>query len=555
MRRRLAAVAALATCAVGGSTGTGADRTSRSQAAVRAEPGRDVAVQVLAINDFHGALEAAPDLTWDGEPAGGIEYLASHVRRERAENPRRTAVVSAGDLVGASPLLSAHFHDEPTVEAMNLLGLDFGAVGNHEFDEGSPEMLRLARGGCHPDGCLDGTGFGGADFGLLSANVRRRGTDRTLLPPFRIERFGDVKVAFVGMTLENTPGVVSPGGTDGLEFADEAETVNALVPALRRRGAQTVVALLHEGGAHTGGEDDCEGISGQVVDVVERTSDEVDLFVTGHTHEAYDCVVDGRPVTSAGSSGRLLTDIDLTIDRRTGEPRRIATDNRVVTRDVAPDRAQTRLVDRYRRLVAPLAERVLGRAEEDLTRELADENESLLGNLVADAQLAATAPADVASADVAFVNQGSLRAELPAGDVTYGEAFAAQPFGHALVSMTLTGAQIERLLEQQRFAAESSGRRMLSASAGLRYAYSLDRRAGDRVLSASIELEGREVHPAGRYRVTVNSFLAAGGDGYSVLTEGEAPQVGGTDLDALERHLTGGGGVTPPARDRVTRVG
>ena len=557
MRRNLVTLAALtAGAVVAPMPGAGGERPARSDARAPAAV-RGVQVQVLAINDFHGQLEAAPGLTWgaDDVPAGGVEYLATHVRRQRAENPRHTAVVSAGDLVGASPLLSAHFHDEPTVEAMNLLGLDLNAVGNHEFDDGWREVLRLRDGGCHPaTGCHDGDGFRGADFGLLGANVRRSGARRTLLAPYRVERYGGVRVAFVGMTLEDTPGVVSPGGADGLEFADEADTVNALIPELRRRGAETVVALLHEGGAQEGDEGACDGISGPVVDIVERTSAEVDLFVTGHTHRAYDCVIDGRPVTSAGSSGRLLTDIDLTIDRRTGEPRRIATDNLVVTRDVARDREQTRLLARYERLVAPLAERVVGEAGTSLSRAQTDEDESTLGNLLADAQLAAsTGGVETEQRRVAFVNQGAIRADLDAGPVTHGEAFAVQPFGHGLVSMTLTGAQLERLLEQQEFD-ERSGRRVLSASSGLRYEYSLAAPAGERIAPESIELHGERVDPAAGYRVTVNSFLAAGGDGFSVLREGAARLTGGTDLDALEAHLAAGGAARAPAQDRVTRV-
>ena len=372
---------------------------------------RPVEVQLLAINDLHGHLEPAPYLRIAGTPAGGVEYLATHVRRLRAAAPGETLVVSAGDLVGGSPLLSSLFHDEPTVEAMNLLGLDVNAVGNHELDEGPEELVRLARGGCHPvDGCRDGDGFAGASFAMLAANTLRAGTDQRLFAPYAIRSVGGERIAFVGVTLEGTPEVVAPGGTAGLEFRDEAATVNALVPELRRRGAEAIVVLLHEGGVQAGGVDECSGISGPVVDIVERTSREVDLFVTGHTHEVYDCVIDGRPVTSAGSYGRLVTDVDLTLDGRSGEVTRVRTDNVVVDPRVPRDARQSALVARYRTLVDPLGERVVASLPGPLDRD------ALVG-AVADAQLEATRA--TGDAQLALANPSGVRAALDAGPITY----------------------------------------------------------------------------------------------------------------------------------------
>ena len=288
--------------------------------AAAAPAGTAVEVQLLALNDFHGNLDPPSGDT------GGVEYLATHVDRLRRGNPN-TLVVSAGDLIGASPLVSALFHDEPTVEAMNRLGLDLNAVGNHEFDDGQHELRRTQWGGCHPvDGCQDGTPFLGADFRFLAANVTRR-SGRTLFAPYALRSFAGERIAVVGMTLEATPSIVSPSGIAGLTFRDEADTVNALVPRLRARGAETVIVLVHEGGVTSGGPNECPNVSGPIVDVVERTSDEVDLFVTGHTHRAYSCLIDGRPVTSAGSFGRLLTRIDLTIDGASGEPTRVRAGN------------------------------------------------------------------------------------------------------------------------------------------------------------------------------------------------------------------------------------
>ncbi len=278
-----------------------------------------VEVQILALNDFHGNLAPPSGSSGRVGPttlAGGAEYLATHVKTLEATN-RNTIVVSAGDLIGASPLLSGLFHDEPTIEAMNSIGLDLNAVGNHEFDEGATELLRMQNGGCHPvDGCLDGDGFGGADFEFLAANVVSETTGKTLFPPYSIQNFTGAKVAFIGMTLEGTPNIVSPSGVAGLDFLDEADTVNALVPELTRRGVEAIVVMIHEGGLPTSLDiNACAGVSGPIVDIVNRLDDEVDLVISGHTHQPYVCNIDGKPVTSAYSFGRVLTDIDMKVDR------------------------------------------------------------------------------------------------------------------------------------------------------------------------------------------------------------------------------------------------
>ena len=412
-----------------------------------------VKVQLLGINDFHGHLDPATTgkigratlRRRDRVPAGGAEYLATHVRMLTRRNPN-TLVVSAGDLVGASPLLSALFHDEPTIEAMNEIGLDINAVGNHEFDDGAAELLRLQRGGCHPsDGCQDGTPFGGARFRFLAANVVSRRTGRPLFRPYAIRRLGGVRIGFIGMTLEGTPDIVPPSVSQAFRFLDEAATANRYVRRLRRRGVQAIVVLLHEGGSprRPALADDCPGLSGPLEDIVRATSPEVDVFLTGHTHAAYNCVIDRRRVTSAASFGRLITRVELTIDRRRNDVVRARADNWIVGQDVmrAPDLSE--LIARYASLADPLRQRVIGRLAQSATRTADDSGERRMGNLVADAWQSAGV------AEAAFVNPGELRGGLPAGDVTYGRAFASQPFGSSLVTMTLTGAQVVELLKQQ----------------------------------------------------------------------------------------------------------
>lgn len=523
------------------------------------EPGL-VQVQVLAFNDFHGNLEppagsggritvgTLPDGNPDTVDAGGIVYLARHIADLRATQPN-TVVVSAGDLIGASPLLSALFHDEPTIEAMSLLGLDFNAVGNHEFDEGTSELLRMQYGGCHPvDGCLDGTPFAGARFDFLAANVATSADD-TLFPPYAIRTFDGVQVAFIGMTLEGTPAIVTPTGVAGLVFRDEVETVNALVPVLQAQGVRAIVVLLHEGGVQAGLYDACEGVSGAIVDIVNGVDDEVDVFVTGHTHQAYDCVIDGKRVTSAASFGRLITDIDLTLDAATGDVVEAAARNVIVTRDVEGAPAVQALIDGYDTLSAPLRDRVIGEVTALLAAGAAASGESVLGNVIADAQRAATRAPALGGADVAFMNPGGIRADIDAGEVTYGEAFTVQPFGNSLVTMTLSGAQIHALLEQQ-FVSQ----KILQVSEGFSYTWQDSAPAGEKVDPSTILLDGVAVDPAASYRVTVNSFLATGGDGFTVLAEGTDRLGGAVDVDALEAYLQANNPLAPPALSRITRI-
>jgi 5'-nucleotidase len=525
---------------------------------------RDTEVQILAINDFHGHLEPGTNNT-GGVPSGGAEHLATHVRELEATNPN-TVVVSAGDLIGASPLLSALFHDEPTIEAMNAIGLDINAVGNHEFDEGYEELLRMADGGCHPvDGCQTPRTFEGADFEFLAANVRYEGTDETVFPSYTVKSFpGGAKVAFIGMTLEGTPNIVTPAGVAGLEFDDEADTVNRLVADLQRRQIRNIVVLVHEGGSGGGGGiNGCNNASGPIVDIVQRMDAEVDAVISGHTHQAYNCIIDGIPVTSASSFGRVLTKMDLTIDRRTREITSITANNGIVTR-TTPAADITAILDWYRPYYGPLASRVIGQLEPgvtSITRSTNAAGESPLGNLIADSQLAATAPSGFGDAQVAFMNPGGIRADLvalPDGSVTYEAAFTVQPFGNSLVTMTLTGTQIERLLEQQ-FCGTISNR-ILQISEGFTYTYDASKRnqpcdTADAVPFDSIRLDDQPIVAGQTYRVTVNNFLAGGGDSFPVLTEGTDLLGGALDLDALEAHLLSfEGGVPTPSLGRITRI-
>ncbi len=538
---------------------------SASMSAAQAKPSGTVNVQILALNDFHGNL--LPPSGSSGRvgtiDAGGVEYLATHINNLRALNPN-TVVVSAGDMVGASPLISALFHDEPTIEAFNLIGLDFNAVGNHEFDEGWSELVRLQEGGCHPvDGCLDGDDFAGAEFQFLAANVTRKDNGKTIFPAYKMRSFAGAKIAFIGMTLEGTPSIVTPSGIADLNFLDEADTVNALIPELKAKGIETIVVLIHEGGVQSSPApyNGCVGISGPIVDIVNRFDDEVDVVISGHTHQPYNCTIDNKLVTSAFSFGRLVTKIDLTIDRETGEVTTMVADNRIVTRDVAKDSFLTALVNKYNALVAPIANRVIGSITGNITRTTNAAGESALGDVIADAQLYATADPANGGAVIAFMNPGGIRADLtyagsPAGEgdgnVTYGESFTVQPFGNNLVTVTMTGAQIDTLLEQQFVGCGQTSNRILQVSNGFTYSWSSSAPACNKVDPTSIKLNGVTLDPAGSYRVTMNSFLADGGDGFTTFTLGTDRLGGAVDTDALEAYFAVFSPVAPGPMNRIT---
>jgi 5'-nucleotidase len=468
-------------------------------------------------------------------------------------------VVSAGDLVGASPLVSGLFHDEPTVEAMNQIGLDFNAVGNHEFDEGFGELLRLQTGGCHPkDGCQDGTPFPGARFNFLSANVFTDAPSRkTVFPAYGVREFEGVKVAFIGMTLENTPNIVNPLGVAGLTFQDEADTVNALIPELKAQGAEAVVVVLHEGGLPTGFYNECPGISGPIVDIVNRFDDAVDLVITGHTHEAYNCVIDGKRVTSGANNGRLVTDIDLVLETKSRDVVEVSARNVIVTRETAHP-AMATFVQDYVTRAGPLQNRVIGNTTVALKAPPRGaiapgvSGESTLGNVVADAMLAATREERTHGAVLAVINSGGVRADINAGDITYGEAYTAQPFSNNLETVTLTGAQVEQMLEQQ-FRSDGTAS-ILQVSEGFSYTWSASAPLGNKVDPASIKLNGVTVDPAGSYRVVTLNFLAAGGSGFTVLSQGKDYKPGPIDLDALEDYLLARSPLPPQSLGRITVV-
>ena len=518
-----------------------------------------VTVMLAAINDFHGNLElpagGLPEIdnatrALTRTPAGGVARLATVLDRLRAQHAH-FAFVSAGDLVGASPLASGYFDDEPAIEAMNSLGLDFNGVGNHEFDRGRAELLRLQSGGCPSGGCKSGHTFGGAKFAFLAANVEVRDTGKTLFPPYAIREFGGIKVAFIGVTLKNTPAILSPKAVAGLAFHDEADTVNALVRELKRVGVEAIVVLIHQGGFQRGGPNDCTEFRGPIIDVVRRFDRAVDVVVSGHTHQAYVCRIEGRLLTSAGSYGRALTAIELTLDRATRDVVSADAVNHVVRTDVAESPLLAALALRQAQLLKKV-DRTVGRITQSIMNLQNADGESPLGQLIADAQLEATR--DV-GAEVAFMNPGGIRVPIDYtgdGGVTYSALYAVQPFGNHLVTMTLSGKEVLQLLEQQW---SVNGLRRLQISKGSGFAWNPNQPEGARIVRDSVVINGQRLQADRDYRITVNNYLADGGDNLPILHEGRERQAGALNLDALVAYFERQSPVSPGVERRVRRVG
>ena len=539
-----------------------------------------VNLQLLAINDYHGHLEASTPGTINGDPAGGSEYLSAKLNELR-QGQNNSLTVAAGDLIGGSPAFSGLFHDEPSVDSLNAMEIDFSSVGNHEFDEGVDELLRMQSGGCHPvDGCyFPDQPYAGADFLWLAANVVNDAGE-TPLPPYWVESVRGVEVGFIGMTLEATDTLVAAAGIEGWNFLDEAAVANALVPVLKAQGVSAIVVLLHEGGSQTpppGDVDACVGISGPVVAINDALDPEIDVMITGHTHLPYNCKLpdaDGNPriVTSAYSFGRVVTEVNLVLNKKTRDVDRdlsTATNHSVIQADLEADPTLTAIIEKWQPLVDAAGGTPIGTITEDITRggipTGSDRGvESAAGNLVADAQQWSTS---FNGAEIAFMNPGGVRSDLTFADsagegdgvVTFGEAFTFQPFGNTLQTFQMTGAQIISVLEEQCQPLGSSRPVLhLGVSDGFTYDLTTNIVAGDctSVTISNVALYGFELDPAGSYIVTVNSFLADGGDNFVTFAEIDPSMRldGGNDLEALVNYLSTFGPVAPPSTDRVNEL-
>lgn len=548
-------------------------------------------INILAFNDFHGNLEPpkrfieAEDPTDTNKsvriPVGGVSYFADAINKLRAQYPNN-AVVSAGDLISASPLTSSLFLDEPTIETMNEIKIDFNAVGNHEFDRGTDELRRLQNGGCQQytttKPCQINKDFAGAKFNFLAANVSLKADPkRTLFPAYKIKRYGNIPVAFIGLTLEATPTIVSAAGIKDVDFHDEAETVNSLIPELKKQGVEAIVVVVHEGVAPSTkfNAKTCAGLSGPLTGILDRLDTAVDVVVSGHTHQSYICdystLNPQKPflLTSAGQYGTAITNIKLELDGKTGD---------VIKKDAQQVPIQSEaytsgtttvnltnlyekfnktpsieaILDKYRQAVTTISARIVGTTTTVINRNAAESGETALGNLIADAQQAAALTASNQGSDFTLMNPGGVRADLQTNSnnqITFGDVFAVQPFGNSIVTLSLTGQQIRELLEQQWSAANADRPRILQPSKELSYAYKKDATAVPR--ATQIMISGQALMDSKSYRVTVNSFIADGGDNFTVLTKGTNRVGGGQDIDALEKYINQNSPVQAPETNRI----
>ena len=496
-------------------------------------------VQLLGVNDFHGNLE--PPRSLGGRTVGGAAYLDTYLDNYESANPERTIRVHAGDTVGASPLISSYFHDEPTIYATNEMEFDVGTLGNHEFDEGGQEMLRLINGGQRNDGFqfkdgVDGEpvntsdpDFSGADYPYIAANTVYKSSGETVLPPYQIVKRDGVRVGFIGVTTLETPNIVAPDAVAPFNYLDISDTVNKYARQLQNQGVETIVVLAHAGGFQTS----TTQAVGEILDETAQMSDAVDVVVAGHSHSLLNNRVGNKLVVEAFSVGTAFDAVKMKIDRKTGDVTSSSADI-VTTFDdaVQPDPRTAQLVADYKARITPIAERVVGTAQTDISRTANAAGESALGDLIADGQR------EFAGADFAFMNPGGIRADIAAGPVTYGELFSVQPFDNQVVKMQLTGDQIFRLLEQQ-FQVDANGnpRTRILLVSGLKFSYNSTNPAGQRITSVTLP-DGTPIDRSTTYSVAANSFIATGGDGFTVFKEGTNPQTLGGDLDALEEHVS-----------------
>ncbi len=562
----------LSVLAITAAAATVISATGPAQADVQSLRGRGtVDVRLIGINDLHGNLEPPTGSSGrvvlaDGTTvdAGGAAYNATHIKNLQKE-VKNSVVVGQGDLIGASPLVSGLFHDEPTIEVLNKVGMDATAAGNHEFDEGYKELLRIQRGGCHPkDGCQFRDTYSGAHFPILGANVTSAKTGLPALPPFWVEIRDGIPIGFIGMPLQDVPILVDPNGIKELKFGDEIKAANRYANFLDAIGVKSIVLLIHQGDQVTspgGGPNACNvAAQNPGSKIAAEVSPKIDAILSGHSHQHYNCVVkdpagNPRPFIEGLAFGRELSVVDLKIDRRTRDVVRGETkaDNKIVTRTVTPDPDVQSVIDLAKQKVGPIASKPVGTIGEDIVKLQNAAGESPLGNLIADSQLAAT---QGNGAVLALMNPGGVRKDLVYKDnkgegdgvVTFEEAADVQPFGNILQTVTLTGAQLKNVLEQQFTAARTF---VLQPSAGLKYTWSATAAFGSKV--SGVTLNGAALDPNASYRVTINSFLQGGGDGFSEFTKGTNVTGGGIDLDAFTGYLGAHPGQKAPALDRITK--
>jgi len=550
---------------------------------------KPVDVVVLGLNDFHGNLlptgfagikvpapTAANPAATANLTAGGAEIIGGYVAAARAANPN-TVLVGGGDLIGASPVISSLLRDEPSVIALSKMGMQVSSLGNHEFDQGLKELMRMQNGGCDKNdaakACKFDANYPGASFKWLGANVLDKATGKPVFAPYQIVTTpSGARIAFVGAVTRTTPTIVSPSGVATLDFTDEADGVNKYIPEIKAQNPDAIIMLIHEGGNakdpyNVAG---CNSLMGSIVDIAKRVDPAVNAIISGHTHQGYNCLVPdpaggNRVVIQGDFYGHLLQRLDLSVDKVNHKLLSIKAANVVMDASgattIAKDAIQTGIVAKARSLTDAVKNTLVGSlTTPQILRATNDAGESALGDVVADSQLAATKGATTGNAVIALMNPGGIRADLPdstnikeGNAVNFGDAFTVQPFGNTLTVMTLTGAQLKAVLEQQFDNPAAGQNRILQVSNGLTYTWTASAAVGSKV--SNLSLNGTAIDPAAAYRVTANNFLADGGDGFTVLKDGTdrlvQPNLG--DVDAFQAYLKASSPVAPGPQNRITK--
>lgn len=496
----------------------GSPKTAGVPKNIENDKNRFIQVQLLGINDLHGQLEMTRK--FNGRYIGKVEYLAAYLKQRKGEN-KNTLLVHAGDMVGGSAPVSSLLQEEPTIEVLNKMGFDLGTLGNHEFDRGVKEMMRLIHGGTNPT-----TGyFEGAQFPYICANVIDEKTGKPILPPFKIKKVNGIPIGFIGVVLSDTPKIVPPSELAGVKFTDEVQAINQTVTELKKQGVKAIVVLAHNGGSQSTSDG---AATGEIVNMAKKVDDEVDVMFAGHTHTYLNTEVDGKLLVEAYSYATAFSDVDLEIDPVTKDIVTKKAEIVTVYQDaIKPDEEIKEMMKKYEAKIAPTVNKVIGTAATDITSTRNKNGESTLGNLIADSHRTAM------NSDFAFMNPSGIRADIETGEVTWGEVFTIQPFKENLVKLTLTGDQIRRLLNQQWQQQEIV--RMLQIS-GLKYTWDGTRGFGNKVIDI-FRTDGTPIDPKEKYTVTVNSYLANGGDGFTVLLEGTDKEDGPVDIDVFENYV------------------
>ncbi len=517
------------------------------------KPAAPEQVTIFSINDFHGNLQSEQPVpyqytqNYNGKvvngAAGGYAYLAAKLKERRAA-VGASILVGAGDLMGASPMGSALLKDEPVVEALNRIDLSVTAVGNHEFDSGTADLMRRIQGGCPQTGCAF-SDFSGARYAYLGANVIDKTTRQAWLPPYVIRQVGHLKIGFIGAVTADVPNLVAGDAVKQLEFEDEAKAINRYVPELQKQGVDAIVVLIHEGANFKGSENDptyrCEGLQGPIIGIANRIDPAVSLIVSGHSHQGYTCKIGDKLVVQGRSYGAFLTESTLSIDKASRRVVKAEAVNHLIDQQqIVPDAAAQKLVAEVSRLTASMRSRPVISLNKPLQRFSQDKVfDSTLGNLIADAQLHHAQ--HIGQADIAFMNSGGIRNDLPSGvntspvQVNFGDLYAVQPFGNGVIRLKMTGEQIRQVLQQQWQNRPAGDVKKLFVSDGFSYEWHQKAVVAEQI--QNLRLHGELLSNEKIYTVIVNSFLADGGDGFTVFRQASERALIGRDLDAMESYI------------------